>query len=85
MARHNIAPSLDIPLNQTETPLKSTETQKAYTNMPKAVQMILGAFKREICGLRVFGGAATADVAAVDIPAAAARGREKAPQKLRGV
>ena len=51
LARHNIAPPLDIPLNQTETPLKSTETQKAYTDMPKAVKLILGAFKREISGL----------------------------------
>ena len=85
MVRHNIAPPLDIPLNRAEMPLKSTETQKVYTNMPKAIQLILGAFKRKICVLRRFGGAAAAAAAAVDIPAAAARGREKSPQKLRGV
>ena len=50
-AQHNVAPPLDILLNQTETPLKSTETQKSYTDIPKAVQLILGAFKREISGL----------------------------------
>ena len=48
LARHNIALPLNIPLNQAEMPLESTETQKAYTDMPKAVQLILGAFKREI-------------------------------------